>query len=525
MANTCTHCSRVNPPGAAYCYFDGSSLNRQGGPQNIGAQQFPSPFVFPSGRSCRSFDQLAVACQQEWPAAVQMLRGGFLERFLGGLGRMDLALAARNAAAFPDADRGLDQFLDRLPTQAVQAPKLQVEPTEINLGTLRPDSDHRFELHLANQGSRLLYGAIVADARWLTLGDGSGSPRKLFQCGAETVIPVTVHSRQLRAGNKPMEARLVVESNGGTVTVLVKALVPAKAFTQGVLAGALTPRQLAEKARGSPKAAAQFFENGAVAHWYQENGWTYPVQGPAATGLGAVQQFFEALGLARPPKVELSEPMVSLQGRPDEALRQTLQVRTAERRPVFASAASDQAWLTVGPAQLNGPVATIPLEVARVPDQPGQVLQARVTVTANGGQRFAVPVTLAVTAAGQRRSAAAVPTPIPADTAVTPASPQRARPLPPPRTPVRKRASGSLENLGSPKHNEAASVFRDPMSVTFFDPDQADRFITIGNSKEGRLIILSHTDQGERIRIISARLATRREQKLYQDGDNEAVGG
>src|SRR5438128_11413377 len=78
MANTCTHCSRVNPAGAAYCYFDGSSLNRQGGPQNIGAQQFPSPFIFPSGRSCRSFDQLALACQQEWPAAVQMLQGGFL---------------------------------------------------------------------------------------------------------------------------------------------------------------------------------------------------------------------------------------------------------------------------------------------------------------------------------------------------------------------------------------------------------------------------------------------------------------
>ena len=455
MATTCTHCSRVNPSGAAYCYFDGSSLNRQGGPQNIGSQTFPAPFVFPGGRSCRSFDQLAVACQEEWPAAVQMLRGGYLERFLGGLGRMDLAVAARNAADFPDADRGLDQLLERLPTQALPEPKLRAEPSDLNLGTLRPDTDHHFEIRLANQGARLLYGAIVSDAKWLTLGDKPGSPRKLFQCGAETAIPVTVHSRQLRAGNKPMEAKLVVESNGGAVTIRVRALVQAKAFTEGLLAGALTPRQLAEKARTSPKEAAPFFETGAVARWYQENGWTYPVQGPAAKGLAAVQQFFEALGLAKPPKVEVNEPVVSLRGRPGEAVRQTLQVRTSEKRPVFASAVSDQAWLSVGATQLNGPVATIPLEVGRVPDQPGQVLQAQVSVTANGGQRFVVAVSLAV-GTGAAARPAAVPTAVPADTAISPAAPPRARPLPPPRTPVKKRASGGPDERANPERNNAA---------------------------------------------------------------------
>ena len=75
---------------------------------------------------------------------------------------------------------------------------------------------------------------------------------------------------------------------------------------------------------------------------------------------------------------------------------------------------------------------------------------------------------------------------------------------------------------------EAATVLRDPLSVTFFDPDHSeeeDRFITIGTSIDGRLIILSHTDRGEKIRIISARLATRRERKLYEEGDYEAGGG
>jgi hypothetical protein len=445
MALTCSQCSRVNPPGASYCYFDGSSLNRQGGPQNIGSQQFPTPFKFPSGRSCRSFDQLAQGCQEEWAAAVKLLRSGEFEGFLGGLGRMDLAMAASAAAAFPDADRGLDQLLERLPTQALAPPKLKVEPAEIDLGTLRADSDHRFELRVANQGMRLLYGAVVSGAKWLCLGEGrQASPRKLFQCSGEMVIPVTVLTGQIRAGNKAVEGNLTIESNGGTVTIRVRATVPSKPFPEGVLAGALSPRQLAEKARDNPKVAAPFFQNGAVERWYKENGWTYPVQGPAASGLGAVQQFFEALGLAKAPKVELSEPSLSLRGRPGDAVRQTFQVRTPEKRPVFASASSNQAWLTIGPVQLNGPVATIPVEVARVPDQPGQTLQARVTVTANGGQRFVVPVSLTV-GTGAGRTAAAGAATAGANAAVA-AGPAKARPLPPPRTPVRKRAAGRIDD-------------------------------------------------------------------------------
>ena len=68
---------------------------------------------------------------------------------------------------------------------------------------------------------------------------------------------------------------------------------------------------------------------------------------------------------------------------------------------------------------------------------------------------------------------------------------------------------------------EAATVFGDTLAVTFFDPDHSDdedRFLTIGLSQEGRVIILSHTDRGDRIRIISAREATRGERKGYEDG-------
>jgi uncharacterized DUF497 family protein len=68
---------------------------------------------------------------------------------------------------------------------------------------------------------------------------------------------------------------------------------------------------------------------------------------------------------------------------------------------------------------------------------------------------------------------------------------------------------------------EAATVFGDPLSITFPDLDHSineSRFITIGLSTNGRIIILSHTGRDERIRIISARKATRKEQRFYEEG-------
>ena len=69
---------------------------------------------------------------------------------------------------------------------------------------------------------------------------------------------------------------------------------------------------------------------------------------------------------------------------------------------------------------------------------------------------------------------------------------------------------------------EAMTVFGDPLALTGYDPDHSDdedRFITMGQSAEGRLLIVSHTDRGENIRIISAREASRAERKEYEDGN------
>jgi hypothetical protein len=402
MAVVCHTCSRVNPDEARYCYQDGSPLGngtRNGGPVAVSAQPFLSPFVFPSGRSCRSFDELVLACDAEWDEAKNVIKEGYLEGFLGGLGRTDLAQAARQAKRAPDLDRALDDFLTKLPGGGRQPARLAVQPLEVNLGQVSRTVDRRFVLHLENQGMGLLYGTVAADdTPWLALGDPPGSGQKLFQCHHELSVPVLVAGKRLRAGDKPQEGRLVIESNGGTVTVVVRVEMPIQPFPEGVLAGARTPRQIAEKAKAAPKDAAILFEKGAVAAWYEANGWTYPVQGPASSGLGAVQQFFEALGLVTPPKVEISTQCVNLQGRPGETLEYSILVQAVEKRPVFAHAVSQAPWLRIGRVQLQGQAAQVPLLVPAVPATPGQRLTGKVQVVANGNQRFSVEVGLTVAA-------------------------------------------------------------------------------------------------------------------------------
>lgn len=71
---------------------------------------------------------------------------------------------------------------------------------------------------------------------------------------------------------------------------------------------------------------------------------------------------------------------------------------------------------------------------------------------------------------------------------------------------------------------EAATVFGDPLSITVPDPDHSweeDRYLTVGMSDHGRLLIVAHTEEadGERIRIISARPLTRREREAYERGE------
>jgi uncharacterized DUF497 family protein len=68
--------------------------------------------------------------------------------------------------------------------------------------------------------------------------------------------------------------------------------------------------------------------------------------------------------------------------------------------------------------------------------------------------------------------------------------------------------------------SEAVTVFRDPLGITIYDPDHSvdeDRFITIGISVAGRVLLISHTDRNDRVRLISARELSRSERENYEN--------
>lgn len=88
------------------------------------------------------------------------------------------------------------------------------------------------------------------------------------------------------------------------------------------------------------------------------------------------------------------------------------------------------------------------------------------------------------------------------------------------------KAAGNLAKHGV-SFQEAATVFGDPLAITYFDPDHSadeDRFVTFGHSSGGALLVVCHTDRGDRVRIISARRATRRERKAHEEGQKDQGG-
>lgn len=68
--------------------------------------------------------------------------------------------------------------------------------------------------------------------------------------------------------------------------------------------------------------------------------------------------------------------------------------------------------------------------------------------------------------------------------------------------------------------DEASTAFGDPLSITIPDREHAaleSRFVLLGATERGKLVVVTHTERGENVRIISARRATRRERTAYEE--------
>ncbi len=67
---------------------------------------------------------------------------------------------------------------------------------------------------------------------------------------------------------------------------------------------------------------------------------------------------------------------------------------------------------------------------------------------------------------------------------------------------------------------EATTAFADTLSLTIADPMHSEgesRFVLLGRSQSGRMLAVVHTDRGDTIRLIGARIATRKERKTYDE--------
>ena len=86
-----------------------------------------------------------------------------------------------------------------------------------------------------------------------------------------------------------------------------------------------------------------------------------------------------------------------------------------------------------------------------------------------------------------------------------------------------RKAAANQKNHGV-SFEEAATALEDDLSITFRDPDHSleeFRFLTFGRGATGRILVVAHTDRGEAARLISARRATRRERRAYEEGPPE----
>nr|AAK01338.1 unknown [uncultured bacterium Pu8] len=83
-----------------------------------------------------------------------------------------------------------------------------------------------------------------------------------------------------------------------------------------------------------------------------------------------------------------------------------------------------------------------------------------------------------------------------------------------------EKARANLEKHGV-SFEEAQTVFDDPLYVDFYDPHHSvdeHRYIIIGESRQGRLLMVSYTERGDVARLISSREATPAERKDYEEG-------
>ena len=363
--------------------------------------------MFSSGRRCQTFDELALACQDEWAPARELLRRGTFRRFLERGGRLDLARAALEAEAHMDTDVALQTFVSSLPLTVSQDPRLDLKPRRLQLGSLRAGEVRQVQLTVSNIGRGLLHGTLALDERcgWLRLDEADDSGVGTIKTRRQQVVTLQVNAHGLPAA-QTYNTRLTLITNGGIVEVPVRLELAAFAFPKPPLERAGSPRELAQRMRAVPRRGAAAGErrggpvvrhqrldlSGAGTNGARRRRRAAIFRGPgpgsaAARAAGGTMRFTCQL-----PKVATGQVVVL----------------TEVRKWIYARADSDVPWIRLRKASASGPQrATLAFEIDSSLLDAGRVHDGTVTVVANGGQTLACRVRVEGAPAGRAVHAAA----------------------------------------------------------------------------------------------------------------------
>jgi hypothetical protein len=238
--------------------------------------------------------------------------------------------------------------------------------------------------------------SITEGQDWLSLSETKALHEADVAAVREQIVKLTINTKGIPAG-QTYGAKLTVVTNGGVVEVPLRMDLVAQGYPKAPFQGARTQRELAEKMREHPKAAVPILESGDVQRWYALNGWTYPVQGPGVKGVGGVQQFFEGMGVSKPPPVALSQPEFHFKCKYRDTVRGQVTLQTGVKKWVYAQVASDSPWLKPLHAQVAGPQhVAVPFEIDTHHWSGGPVGEGKLTLQANGGQKLTLKVVVEV---------------------------------------------------------------------------------------------------------------------------------
>lgn len=370
----------MNPRGAAYCYFDGTSLGAA-----APSSTFPQEWTFNGKRPCRTIDDLVRGCLAEWAEAKNALVRREFQKFFTQIRRDDLA--ALVPPAEPDADAALQLFLERLPSQVPVKPAIDVAPRRLHFANLHKGPPRTVVLQVLNRGAGLLAGdlSLMDNVRWLTLG------ATRLRTRSEQAVEVTIDPKAL-PGAGSFFAKVKVQSNGGTLEVPVQADmtlsgIPFQGFTVS------DPFDLAKVMLAHPKKAAKWMQDGAVADLFRQEEWVFPIDGPLAPSLGAVQQYFEAYKLSSVPAVAAEQSTVECTAEFPERITRTVTLTTPVKKWIYAKAESDAMWLKpVEPIVAGGRTVAVPFEVDSGLLQAGRAYEGVLRLTVNGGAELQILV-------------------------------------------------------------------------------------------------------------------------------------